>query len=289
MKLLTVKRHKKGTSSATHYIWEEPSGSLVESSVLYINHRVVPNIICLPCSVGCRMGCRFCAMHSVAKPTPLGSRSLWDIVNYSLDELSSQQNFQVTFMGQGEPFECTKQINQFCYEFHVKYPKCMIGISTVGIAKGIRRLMTVDWRSVVKLQISLHALPSTKRQRIIPAEKEFPVLDAIDAGSDLASVTGAVFALNYVLIDGFNDSLRDANKLANAVRDKPFYVKVSRLNPCQKSTFKASSKTREDSFCHVLESEGVRIHRFISLGTEIGAGCGQTSLQDTYPIHRSES
>ena len=278
MRPIEQKRQNEGNSWARYFLWSTLDGHLVESSLLYMHGRELPYVVCLPSAVGCRMGCRFCAMPRVASPRPLSHEYLWELLQYSLNEIPSGQEFQVTFMGQGEPFENLANLTVFCSRIDKTYPTAMIGISTVGIAEGIEALSDFSWSNKVKLQLSLHALPPSKRAMIIPAENFHPILLAIEAARGFVERTSTKCCLNYLLINKLNDSQDDALLVSELMNKGGFYLKVSRLNPTSHTLIERTPLSQEHIFCETIRARGREVHLFESLGAGIGAGCGQTGL-----------
>lgn len=280
MRLVFRTSEQIGHSSATYLLWETWAHGLVESSILYLHGREVPWVFCLPSSVGCSLGCRICAMPSTSSPEPLEKDDLIAVLRYSI-RYSRTPQFQVSFMGQGEPLLNVQNIFDFCAQLYRDFPQVTIGISTVGISTGIRALASQDWVERVKLQISLHALPKEKRSAIIPAENRYPVSEAILEVQKLCYRLRRRCALNCTLLDGINDSPHDAIQIAEIAANGPFYVKVSEFNPHRKCPFVPASSAHMDTYCQSLEANKVEVHRFRSIGTNIGAGCGQTRLSSS--------
>ena len=277
MKLLFRTSERLGFSSATYLLWQTPDCSLVESSILYLHGRSIPWVFCFPTSVGCSLGCRICAMPKTTSPDPLQKEDLLEMFQYSL-RYSHATQFQVSFMGQGEPLLNTQNVFGFCAQLYRDFPEATIGISTVGISTGIRALSTQNWVKRVKLQISLHVLPQTKRSDIIPAESMYPIKEAILEAKRMCDTSGTRCALNCVLLDGINDSVADAHRVAEAAAGGPFYVKVSEFNPHRNCPLRPATSAQIEVYCEVLRVNKVEVHRFASIGTNIGAGCGQTRL-----------
>ncbi len=219
-------------------------------------------------------------------PRHLGRDDLVEMLQYSLRYLKTPK-FQVSFMGQGEPLLNAQNIFDFCAQLYRDFPQVEIGISTVGIAAGIRALASQEWVERVKLQISLHALPQEKRVSIIPAEKKYPVIESILEAEKLCGGLKRKCALNCTLLDGINDSPYDAMQIAKIAVNGPFYVKVSMFNPHRKCLFMPASSKQVETYCQVLKANKVEVHRFQSIGTNIGAGCGQTRLRSTFCGDRS--
>ncbi len=258
---------------------------MVESSVLFISDRAIPWVFCMPSSVGCQMGCRICAMPQSREPRPLTKQELWAILEHSLGMAGHIETFQVSFMGQGEPLLNTANVFDFCSELLQLFPDATVGISTVGVADAIRELGRQSWAGSAKLQLSLHAWPSIKRQQITPAEEEYPVEHAVAEAGKFARKWGTRCCLNCVLLKDTNDSESDARSIAQVAEPDAFYVKVSEYNPEPHRPFLPATEARTQQFCDVLRGYKIAVHRFRSVGTKIGAGCGQTRLGRNEPSH----
>jgi adenine C2-methylase RlmN of 23S rRNA A2503 and tRNA A37 len=189
------------------------------------------------------------------------------------------ERFQISFMGEGEPLIDSRQLFSFCEITSELYSDVVFGISTVGVARGIDDLISRSWGVKVKLQVSLHAWPPSKRRKIIPVEDRFPVIDALRSSNRFAERFRTRVCLNCVLFDGLNDSHQDALRIARIAKSGSFYVKISEFNRNGSSALRGAPEHRVRAFCNTLAEVGVEYHRFKSLGTIIGAGCGQISLQ----------
>ncbi len=283
-KLLT---ESHGLSRAINVVWRTDDDGLVETSLLYIHGRRVPWVMCLPVSEFCSMACSFCHHRNTGEPHLLNCAELLEIVRglHSLSPVPS--NFQVSFMGEGEPLLNMESILPFAQTVSDMYADVSFGISTVGIASEIHVLSQCAWAHRVKLQLSLHAMPAEKRRCIVPSESRFPIADSVEAAAIFADKTGTKVCLNCVLFDEFNDSEEDANRIASVARLGRFYVKVSDYNSDPSSTLRASSTSKIENFCRILRDAGIEVRRFKSLGTSVRAGCGQTVLQGS--LHELES
>jgi 23S rRNA (adenine2503-C2)-methyltransferase len=84
--------------------------------------------------------------------------------------------------------------------------------------------------------------------------------------------------LEYLLIDGFNDSLQDADALLRFAKALKF-VKVNLIhyNEIPFANFKASK--RELEFQKYLLENGLRATLRLSKGTDVSAACGQLATK----------
>ena len=270
----------EGRSQATYLLWKTADGARVESSVLFISRRSTPWVICLPSTVACPFGCRMCAMPASKNARLLLAHKLVHIIQTSLEYSDITRGFQVSFMGQREPFINIENVFDACKWISDRFPDVEIGVSTVGLAHGIRELGRQKWAERVNLQISLHSWPGTKRREIIPAESDYPVEESILEAARLGRRLGKESCLNITLLKGINDSPIDALSIEDCAMSGPFYVKLSKYNPHSQRPFEAVSSTSEDEFYRILLSKWVKAKRFLSLGTSIEVGYGQTRIKE---------
>jgi 23S rRNA (adenine2503-C2)-methyltransferase len=152
-----------------------------------------------------------------------------------------------------------------------KYPFSRATISTVGIEPKMRALAKEKLLITLKLHLSLHAPYNKLRNKIIPhCSKINTVLQALKYFSESKKV---ISKANYLLIKNFNDSKEHAFQLAKLLKPYPFVVKLSKLNPC--NGLKPSEDATFEMFEEILHAHNIATCRFISLGTDISAGCGQ--------------
>ncbi len=81
--------------------------------------------------------------------------------------------------------------------------------------------------------------------------------------------------LEYILIDGVNDRLEDAEALAQLLKGRDAKVNLIPLNPIPNSTLKRPSKARMHRFLEVLENAGIAATLRHTKGEDIQAACGQ--------------
>jgi len=277
------RKEESGRSLARHLTWETDDNCIVESSVLFIHNRKIPWVICLPCATGCGEKCIICAVSAAKKYRNLHYKELNAILTKSIEFIENKEIYQISFMGGGEPFFNSNNLFRFCEKTLNISTQIIIGISTVGIERGITQLCTKEWGDQIKLQLSLHAWPSEKRIKIIPAESKHPIKKAIDAASDFATKWDRKCSLNYVMLKDFNDSEEDAYNILKVINPELFYLKISEFNPNKYCKLNHSSPEKVKNFIDILRNNGIEIHRFRSIGTGIGAGCGQTAISLKIP------
>jgi len=148
-------------------------------------------------------------------------------------------------------------------------------VSTVGIIPGIRKL--AEWPLPVNLAVSLHAGRDELRDELVPVNRRYPLDDLMDACRDYLSARNRRITFEWALIDGRNDTDRDARELASLARGlRPSaHVNLIPLNPTPGWPTKGSSRNRVNAFRDLLVSLGVNATVRRNRGTDIAAACGQ--------------
>jgi len=257
---------------------------------------------CISCQVGCAMGCRFCATGKMGFKRNLTSEEITDQVlfwrqylkknfksfqNSKLEifapSLSSGQNYNVgniVYMGMGEPFnnwnEVSDSIKILTDEKLFGFGSRSISVSTSGIAEGIER-MAIEFPQV-NLAISLHFASDEKRDRFMPVNKKDNLEVLKEALKKYFTITNRKVFLEYIMLDGINDTALDAKMLADFIysigNTHLLHMNLIRYNLTSED-LKPSSKTRTQIFKQELEKHNINATIRKSLGEEIKAACGQ--------------
>lgn len=239
------------------------------------------NTVCVSSQAGCPLGCVFCATGKMGFKRNLASREILEQVVLFARYLkkSNERVTNIVFMGMGEPFlnydavmEAIKTINA---KDGLNIGARHISISTVGIVGGIEKL--IDEPLQVNLAISLHAPNDALRSKIVPANIKYPIDKIISAVYRYVKNTGRRVMFEYIMIDGLNDSDKNARELAKLIKDrlslKLAFVNLIRYNPT--GSFVPSKPERIKRFREIIEAENIEVTERYRFGREIKAACGQ--------------
>ena len=138
----------------------------------------------------------------------------------------------------------------------------------------------VDELPQVNLAISLHAATDELRDELVPINRKWPIREVIAAGRRFAARTGRRVSLEYVMIDGLNDTDEQAAGLADA---RARLAHARQPHPAQPDARLALERhaggrhraLRAPASATVASSVTVRDTR----GREIEAACGQLHAQ----------
>ena len=81
--------------------------------------------------------------------------------------------------------------------------------------------------------------------------------------------------IEYVMLDGVNDSDELAHELAVLLKNVPCKVNLIPFNPFPETRYKRSSNNRIYRFRDILESAGLIVMTRKTRGEDIDAACGQ--------------
>jgi 23S rRNA (adenine2503-C2)-methyltransferase len=190
-------------------------------------------------------------------------------------------HYNIVFMGMGEPlnnadrvFEAVRLLND---PGRLGIGARHITVSTSGVVPGMDRM--VDELPQVNLAISLHAATDDLRDELVPINRKWPVAEVVAAGRRFAARTGRRVSFEYVMIDGMNDSLDQAARLADLARGWRSHVNLIPLNPTPGSRWSGTPAAGIERFTRVLRDGGVTVTIRDTRGREIDAACGQLHAQ----------
>ena len=261
-------------------LFELEDGESIEGVLMHYERR---HTVCVSTQVGCAIGCPFCATGQSGYRRNLSAGEILEQVLFFGRALQSEGKrvTHVVFMGMGEPLlnydRTWRAIETLNDREGFGLGARHMTISTVGIVPGIDRLMAEPLQ--VGLSLSLHAAEDHLRDQLVPVNQRYPLAEVIAACHRYAARTGRRVTIEFVLIDGVNDSVDEAAALANLLRDLLCHVNLIPLNCTAGSPWRPSPRERVNAFRVVLESHRIPATVRLGRGVDIQAGCGQLRQQ----------
>jgi 23S rRNA (adenine2503-C2)-methyltransferase len=280
------------TAKAVH---ELADGQRIESVLMRYparNGGAPRTTICISSQAGCAVACPFCATGQAGFGRQLTAgeivdqvlhwhREPWSALGSEWRPGAHRGHYNIVFMGMGEPlnnvdpvFAAVRLLND---PARLGIGARHITVSTSGVVPGIDRM--IEELPQVNLAISLHAADDRLRDELVPLNRKWPIAELIAAGRRFADRTGRRVSLEYVMIDGMNDSLVLAEQLAGLARGWRSHVNLIPLNPPSGSRWSGTPRPRIDAFAGVLRGAGVPVTVRDTRGREIEAACGQLHAQ----------
>ena len=258
------------------YLIKLDSGSIIEMVIIPEKNR---RTLCVSSQAGCALQCSFCATGAQGFDQDLSSDEivgqLW-LANFNEDNSKSITN--VVFMGMGEPllnYEAVIESAKIMkHQNSYGLSKKRITISTSGIAPKINKLSKdID----VSLAISLHAPDDKLRDQIVPINKKYPINSLMQACKDYLNnfESKKNITMEYIMIDGVNDSMNHAKKLAALLSNISCKINLIPFNSFKGSDYKRSKNSSMKSFKNYLMSKGFITTLRVTRGDGVDAACGQ--------------
>jgi 23S rRNA (adenine2503-C2)-methyltransferase len=243
--------------------------------------------ICISSQAGCAVACPFCATGQAGFGRQLAPGEIVDqVLHWHRPPWSAlgdgrHGHYNIVFMGMGEPLNNADRV--FAAVRLLNDPGRLgigarhITVSTSGVVPGIERM--IDELPQVNLAISLHAATDALRDELVPINRKWPIAAVLEAGRRFADRTGRRVSLEYVMIDGMNDTPEQATRLAELARGWRPHVNLIPLNPTPGSKWSGTSPAGIDRFVAILRRDGIGVTVRDTRGREIEAACGQLHAQ----------
>lgn len=232
--------------------------------------------ICISTQAGCSMGCSFCASTIGGKNRDLtAGEMIGQILKVQRD--SGQRISNVVLMGTGEPLDNFENVMKFVDLVNnpdgINIGMRHITISTCGLVPEIKRLGDLNLQ--LTLAISLHAPNDEIRTKIMPVARKYALTELMEACSYYIKKTKRRITFEYSLIDGVNDSDRNAAELSSLLKGMLCHVNLIPLNRVKEREYSKSRVDRVEKFKGILVKNGIETTVRRELGSDIDAACGQ--------------
>jgi len=236
---------------------------------------------CVSNQVGCKMGCNFCAS---AKIGFVRSLTAGEIVSQILEieKDTGEKISNVVFMGIGEPLDNYDNVLRAIHI--INDPKGLnigarhISISTCGLVPKIIKLADENTLQC-NLCISLHSSRNEVRSDMMPINNTYKIEELIEACKYYIEKTNRRITFEYALVDGVNDSLKDADHLAKTLKGMLCHVNLIPINKIKDGKYEKSSTDKILAFRDRLNERGIVATVRRELGSDISAACGQLVRQ----------
>lgn len=237
---------------------------------------------CLSSQSGCALSCTFCATGKMKLGRDLTRHEIVDqfleLARRRITDGGRIDN--VVMMGMGEPFHNYDNVMDAIRTLNAPDGPGLaarrIAISTVGWVPGIERL--ADEEIQVKLALSLHAPNDNDRGLLMPVNRKFPIERLMQACRAYREKTKRRIFIEYLMLDGVNDSLAHAKELAQLLTSQEgpggFHVNLIAYNPTG-TDYVGSSDEVVRRFMGYLRGAGIDTSYRVSRARDISGACGQ--------------
>jgi len=254
------------------YISDSPQVDMVEGVLIPERSRLT---LCISTQVGCRSGCRFCLTGAGGFIRNLSSAEMLGQV-LAVQKVTEKPLTNLVLMGCGEPLDNFDSVTKFVKTATDSRGLNMHGnkitLSTSGIIPGIERMTQEN--TGIALAVSLNATEDNTRNFIMPVNRRYP-LNKLLRTLYRYSKEGRKVVIEYVLINGVNDSLEDAGRLTKLLEKLPCMINLIPFHPYTGSGFRSPEEKIVRNFQKVLLDAGFVSVVRDSRGLDIMAACGQ--------------
>ncbi len=245
--------------------------------------------LCISSQVGCTLTCTFCHTGTQKLVRNLTAGEIIGQVMVARDDLDEWPEpgegsdsrprllSNIVLMGMGEPlynFENVRDAMKIAMDPEgISLSRRRITLSTSGVVPEIAR--TAE-EIGCQLAISFHATTDDVRDKLVPINKRWPLVDLLDALRNYPKVSNSErITFEYVMLDGVNDSDEDARRLVKLIEGIPAKINLIPFNEWPGAPYKRSSNNRIRAFSDIIYNAGYASPIRKPRGEDIMAACGQ--------------
>ena len=232
--------------------------------------------LCVSSQIGCKMACTFCATGTMGE---IGHLTSGEILEQLIFARQFAEIRNIVFMGMGEPmnnYENVKAaVNAMIDPHRFKLSPNRVTVSTVGVPGPMKKF--INDLPNVNLALSLHAPTQELRKSFVPSAKGFPLHKLMDTVDLYLNKTKRKLLVEYVLLNGVNDSEKVANELGQLLQGKNVTINLIPYNNTDVNAPYLPTKMED-----VLKFQSVLFKQYKvattirkEMGADIASACGQ--------------
>ena len=248
--------------------------------------------LCISSQVGCTLTCTFCHTGTQKLVRNLTANEIvaqvmtardgvkdWpsDIEANPTPPLGGRYITNVVLMGMGEPlynFDNVKDAMEIVSDGEgISLSKRRITLSTSGVVPEIPR---AGAEIGTMLAISLHGTTDEIRDKLVPLNKKYPIMELLAACRKYPGLSNARrITFEYVMLKGVNDSPDDAKRLVKLLAGIPAKINLIPFNPWPGTQYECSDWDTIERFAEIVNKAGYASPVRTPRGRDIMAACGQ--------------
>jgi 23S rRNA (adenine2503-C2)-methyltransferase len=295
---LTVAAQQEARDGTVKTLFRTADGHPVEAVLM--RYRDGRRSICVSSQSGCPLTCTFCATGAMRFGRNLSASEILDQALHfrRLEEIHNGRAPEprdtihpsrgggasplthCVFMGMGEPFLNVDGVIDAARrlpELGITHRRTTI--STVGWLPGLRRFVD-EVEEPIRLALSLHAANPVLRSQLMPVNDRYPLDDVLAECRRYHEKRRLKVFVEYVMLDGVNDTPRHAAELAALLDPAVFKVNLIPYNPTGidnkgHAAYGGSSRDAIAAFKQVLDRARIPATVRLTRGRDIAAACGQ--------------
>ena len=277
----------KGSSDTTKKIlWKLRDQQFIESVLIRATEgtkgvRASRLTLCVSTQVGCALGCKFCASGLDGLKRNLSTGEIVGQILLARNEAGRRID-NLVFMGMGEPLAnlpaLIPALDTILSPEGLGIGARHITLSTSGLAPKILEL--ANYPAQIRLAISLHGGDDETRNKIMPINARYPMDELLGACEKFIEQRKKMITLEYILIKGVNDDLKQAEILAEHAHKLNAKVNLIPYNRVDGLDWERPDNEQINAFYRTVEREKApRVTLRMEKGHDIDAACGQLRLK----------
>src|SRR5438477_11568935 len=269
---LTVETERESKDGTVKTLFRTADGHPVEAVLM--RYRDGRRSLCLSSQSGCPLTCTFCATGTMAFGRNLTAS---EILDQALHFRRLTEVDHAVFMGMGEPMLNLDEVLGAARRLPgLGITHRRTTISTVGWMPGLTRFVDeVD--EPIRLALSLHAPADALRSELMPVNDRYPLDDVLAECLRYFELRRRKVFVEYVLLEGVNDRVEHADRLAELLDRDVFKVNLIPYNPT--GMYDGSSRETIARFKGVLDRARLPSTVRLTRGRHIAAACRQLAVE----------
>lgn len=252
-------------------------GQMIESVLMKEKEH---HTCCISSQVGCSLNCVFCATGKMGFVRNLSAGEILSqllLMKKHLGDFNGKLN--IVFMGMGEPLlnyeNISKALRIIISEVGMGISPRNITLSTAGVLEKIKLFERSFPR--IKISFSLNAPDEYIRKKLMPISRRENLTEILEYFRKVRRKYR--ITIEYVLIEGVNDSLENARSVARLLKGISCKINIIPFNFIEKCGFNSPDEKNVTAFSDVLRSEGYTVLVRWSKGRDIRSACGQLAVE----------
>lgn len=287
LKPMDVTREQGSKDTTQKFLWRLRDQQFIESVLIPATQgtkgiRASRLTLCVSTQVGCALGCKFCASGLDGLKRNLTTGEILGQILLARSKAKKRID-NLVFMGMGEPLANLPALLPALDI--ILSPKGLgigarhITLSTSGLVPKIVEL--AKYPAQVRLAISLHGGDDETRNKIMPINERYPMEELFNACEHFIEQRKKMITLEYILIAGVNDDLKQAELLAEHAKRLNAKVNLIPYNQVEGLEWKRPEIEQIKSFHNKVKAgDAPRVTLRMEKGHDIDAACGQLRLRE---------
>ena len=278
-----VMREELSSDGTRKWLLNVGTGNAIEAVFIPEADR---GTLCISSQAGCALDCSFCSTGKQGFNRNLSVAEIIGQLWWANHQIGKQADgnwpvSNVVMMGMGEPllnFDNTVSALRLMLDDHTYgLSRRRVTLSTSGVVPAMDRLRDA---CPVALAVSLHAPDDALRDVLVPINKKYPLQVLMAACQRYLERAPRDFVtFEYVMLEGVNDSVQQAQQLIALVREVPCKLNLIPFNPFPQTHYRRSSPDAIRRFSDVLRQADIVTTTRKTRGDDIAAACGQLAGQ----------